>query len=108
MGEYGKEDKKIIFSESGKRHAEFKIKLQYDDLGQSEFFRSVVAAYLDEDPLFMSFVDSMKGRIDKQKQRQREIVKKERNKAKENERVFSLTEDEVENIFDILERETGI
>ena len=39
MSDYGEEKKKIVFDSSGKKHAEFKIKLQYDGLGQGEFFR---------------------------------------------------------------------
>ena len=108
MSKYGKENKKIVFGESGKTHAEFKIKLHYDGLAQGEFFREVVSAYVNEDPLFMDFVTNMKDRVEKQSKRQREVAKKERELSRKTEKEFSLTDKEVESIFDLLERETGI
>ena len=105
---YGEEKKKIVFDSSGKRHAEFKIKLQYDGLGQGDFFREVVSAYLSEDPQFMDFVHGLKDRLEAQNKRQRELVRKERKMSNDNERDFSLSEEEVESIFDLLERETGL
>lgn len=108
MTKYGEENKKIIFSDTGKTHAEFKIKLQYDSLAQGDFFREVVSAYLSEDEAFMTFLEGMKERLQNQSKRQREVVKKERELSKNTAKDFSLTEQEVENIFDLLERETGI
>ena len=108
MSDYGEEKKKIVFDSSGKKHAEFKIKLQYDGLGQGEFFREVVAAYLSEEPEFMSFVHALKERVDAQDKRQREVVRKERSMSEDNKKDFALTSDEAESIFDLLERETGL
>jgi len=108
MPEYGEEKKKIVFDSSGKKHAEFKVKLQYDGLGQGEFFREVVSAYLSEEPEFMNFVHALKERIEVQDKRQREVVKKERSMSEVNKKDFALTSDEVESIFDLLERETGL
>ncbi len=108
MAEYGEEEKRIFFASSGKKHAEFKIKLQYDGLAQGDFFREVVAAYLSEEPHFMNFLHELKNKREVQSKRQREVVRKERATAKQNQKDFALTEDEVESIFDLLERETGI
>ncbi len=108
MAEYGEENKKIIFSETGKTHAEFKIKLQYDGISQGDFFRQVVSAYLDEDTDFMNFMHSLKDRMKVQSKRQREIIKKERKLAKKSEKDFTLTYSEVEIILEILERDTVI
>lgn len=108
MEEYGEERKKIIFDESGRTHAEFKIKLQYDGLGQGEFFREIVSSYLKEDPHFMEFLNSMKERLGTQQRTQREVTKRERTMAKKTEKDFRLTDDEVDNIFDLLEKETNL
>ena len=51
---------------------------------------------------------SLKERMKIQSKRQREIIKKERKLAKKSEKDFTLTDKEVESIFDLLERETGI
>ena len=108
MNEYGKRDKRVIFQDTDKRHAELKIKLHYDGLSQSEFFREIVSAYLKEDPLIIEIVDSIKERADKQKQRQRNITKKDRQIAEQTETNFALNNSEVESIFDLLEKETKI
>ena len=108
MGEYGKTTKRIIFQDTDKRHADLKLKLHYDGLSQSEFFREVVSAYLEEDPLAIELVESFKEKVDRQKQRQRDIAKNDRKKYKQTESDFALNPDEVESIFDLLERETKI
>lgn len=108
MGEYGKRDKKIIFQDTDKRHAELKIKLHYDGLSQSEFFREIVSTYLEEDPLIIEVVDGIKEKINRQKSRQRDITKKERQMASQTKENFALNQDEVESIFDLLEKETKI
>ena len=105
---YGEESKRVVFDSSGKKHADFKIKLQYDGLGQGEFFREVVSAYLSEQPEFMSFLEELKDRLEAQDKRQREVVRKERDMSRKNEKDFRLSDDDVESIFDLLERETGI
>ena len=56
---YGKTGKKILFYDTDKRHADLKIKLQYDGLGQSEFFRALVTGYLEEDPSIMDYVSKI-------------------------------------------------
>ena len=108
MGEYGKRDKKITFQDTDKRHAELKIKLHYDGLSQSEFFREIVSTYLEEDPLIIEVVDGIKEKINRQKSRQRDITKKERQMASQTKENFALNQDEVESIFDLLEKETKI
>ena len=79
---YGKEYKKITFYDSDKRHADLRIRLQYDGMKQSEFFRAVVTAYLEKDDHFMAFLE------------QKEVKSK-----------FALDEGEIDSIFDLLEEE---
>ena len=101
---YGKTDKKILFYDTDKRHAELKIKLQYDGLGQSEFFRALVTGYLEEDPSIIEFVDSYKESDGRQSKRQQQVTKKEVKQGREILKTFAA--DELENIFDIIEKET--
>ena len=100
---YGKTGKKILFYDTDKRHADLKIKLQYDGLGQSEFFRALVTGYLDEDPSIMEYVDSYKETSGKQSGRHQRVTKKERSIEREVTKTFASNE--IENIFDIIERE---
>ena len=108
MAEYGNETKRVVFGESGKKLADFKIRLQYDGFKQGQFFNEIVSAYLEEDPDFMLFISSLKDRLAEQSQHRRRIAKRERAEAQEIKKDFALTDDEVESIFDLLERETGI
>jgi hypothetical protein len=101
--DYGKTGKKILFYDTDKRHAELKIKLQYDGLGQSEFFRVMVTGYLEEDPSIMEFMDSYKESDGKQSGRQQRITQKETQQAREVAKTFASSE--IENIFDIIEKE---
>ena len=100
---YGKTDKKILFYDTDKRHAELKIKLQYDGLGQSEFFRALVTGYLEEDPSITDFVDSYKENDGRQSKRQQQVTKKETEQGREILKTFAA--DELETIFDIIEKE---
>lgn len=100
---YGKTDKKILFYDTDKRHAELKIRLQYDGLKQSEFFRAMVTGYLEEDPSIMEYVDAYKESDGRQSGRQQKITQKETKQGRELAKTFA--ENEIENIFDIIERE---
>jgi len=41
LPKYGEDYKKVMFYDSDKRHADLKLRLQYDGLKQNEFFRAV-------------------------------------------------------------------
>ncbi len=97
---------KITFYVNTKRKAELKIKLFSDGLTQSAFFRSVINAYLEENEAFMSWMEVCKDKTGKlQSKSLKTKMARERKKIKELENKFALNDDEIENIFDILERE---
>ena len=52
--------KKIMYWDSVYRHEQFKVKLKYDNLKQSEFFRVITQAYIDDDSDILSFVTKYK------------------------------------------------
>ena len=100
---YGKTGKKVLFYDTDKRHADLKIRLQYDGLGQSEFFRAIVTGYLENDPLIAEYVTIYKEENGSQSKRQQAVVKKEIEEERRLSKVFA--NDEIENIFDIIEKE---
>jgi len=102
---YGEGKKKVVFYDSDKRHAELRVKLQYDGMTQSDFFRSVVGGYLEDDPLIVEFIHTMRQRLEKGSGRQRKIWKEDSAGAATTRDQFALNEDELEDIFDILEKE---
>tara|TARA_Y100000310_G_scaffold299899_1_gene335120 strand:- start:350 stop:688 length:339 start_codon:yes stop_codon:yes gene_type:complete len=108
LPKYGEDYKKIIFYDSDKRHADLKIRLQYDGLKQGEFFKAVMTAYLEKDGDFMKFLDRYKRdneTMDKTKMRKQEKIKK---REKELKTKFSLEDNEIESIFDMLEEHSDL
>ena len=102
---YGKEYKKITFYDSDKRHADLRIRLQYDGMKQSEFFRAVVTAYLEKNEHFMAFLDLHMSDNEVRSESKRKKVQKANKKEKEVKSKFALNEGEVDSIFDLLEEE---
>lgn len=102
---YGREGKKIVFYDTDKRHAELKIRLKYDQLTQAEFFRTLIGGYLAKDKDILSFLH--KYMEESGKQSKSNLVKNRQLIAagRDIESKFALNEDEIENIFDILEEE---
>jgi hypothetical protein len=104
---YGTLKKKIVFYDSDKRYADLKIRLGHDGLSQAKFFRGILTGYLSQDPDILNFVDKIKA-----EKRKNSSTKKRNKKSRAliNEGAealsrLSLNEDEIENIFDILEKE---
>ena len=97
---------KLAFYLDSKLHENLKIRLYYDQIKtQSEFFRYCVESYLNQEPLFMTFLDDYK--INKKVQSKTRALKskKQRVAGKKLMEELALTEEDVQNIFDILEEE---
>ena len=97
--------KKVVYYEVPKKHADLKIRWQYDGLGQTEFFRLITAAYLDQDERILDVIHEYKKENLIQNNVKREKTQKLYDKKKQTETKFALKKDEVKSIFDILERE---
>jgi|TARA_Y100000296_G_C5116748_1_gene228158 hypothetical protein len=96
----------LSFGIDSKLHENLKIRLYYDQIrNQSEFFRYCVESYLEQNPLFMEFLDDYK--INKKVQSKARTTKSRKLRAKGEKMLqdLALTETEIENIFDILEEE---
>ena len=97
--------KRVIYYEIPKKHADLKIRWQYDGLGQTEFFRLLTTAYLEQDERILSIIHEYKKNNSIQNNVKREKTQKMYEKKKQIESKFALKEGEVESIFDILEME---
>ena len=98
-------NKKIIFTVSERQKEDFKIRLQYDGLTQATFFRAVMSGYLAKDIDMMNFLNTFKEGNGIHNKQQRSKALKGVEATKETKNLFALDDDEVENIFDILESE---
>jgi len=96
----------LSFSLNSKLHENLKIRLYYDQIKtQSEFFRYCVESYLEQDPLFMAFLDDYKINKKVQSKKRANKSRKLRNTGEQLMKELALTEEEIENIFDILEED---
>ena len=104
MPDYGSATKKICFDSTDKLHADLKICLHYDDIKIREFFNEIVKGYVEKNDKILAFVDEIKEKkaISKNK---RGKVERARTKEKNVVKQCGLSENEIENIFDILEKE---
>ena len=108
LPKYGEDYKKIMFYDSDKRHADLKIRLQYDGLKQNEFFKAAITAYLEKDDDFMKFLNRYRennGVMDKTKMKKQKKIEKQEKQLKTK---FSLGDNEIESIFDMLEEHSDL
>jgi|TARA_Y100000593_G_C4227792_1_gene295355 predicted DNA-binding protein len=99
--DYGKQNKRIVFTANDNKHAKFILKLKYDGFTQSAFFREVINAYIEENEALLAFINEIKPQSKAKKAK----TKKLRQKGKQNLVDLALNDGEIENIFDILEQE---
>ena len=97
--------KKVIFTIPENTKAKLKVQLHYDSLTQSQFFRGILEGYENKDTDFMNFVSTLKAKLGVQSKPQLKKVVKNIKEGKQTSSRFALGDEEVENIFDILEEE---
>ncbi len=84
-------------------HAEFLLKLKYDKLTQKKFFRLMVESYLKDDSDMKNLISkTIENKLSKRKKKNK--IKEEQQQQTISED-FGLDENEIKNIFDILEKE---
>jgi len=100
-----KNEKKIIFYDTEKRHANLKVRLQHDSLSQSAFFRMMITGYLENNAGILEYMDEYKANNNVQSKAHRKASKKNIEAGKVLENALGLGNEEVENIFDLIEQE---
>ena len=107
MPRYGKTIKQICFDSTDQLHANLKIRLHYDDIKIKEFFNAVVEAYMNKNEHFMGFIEELKAHKEVSKAKRRKTARAN-SRARNVEQAFGLNESEIEDIFDIIEKELGV
>jgi len=103
---YGKEKKKIVFTDTDKRHADYRIRLKHDGLSQNIFFRMLVTGYLESDERISSFIRDVKEEHSKQGKKRRATSDRLQRAGQEGKKIFAMSTADKERIYDILEKET--
>jgi len=96
---------RIMFTVPERQKADFKIRLQYDSLTQVKFFQAIMEGYVNKDPDLMTYLNKFKKNNAIQNIEQRKKTMTNIKKADQTKTKFNLGDDEVESIFDILEKE---
>ena len=102
------ERKKIMFYDSEDRQIKFRIRCQHDGLTQSQFLRMMVTGYIEGNSLIFDFLDKQKEKLNVQGKAKRSKMSQIKKATEKNIKKFSLNENEIEDIFDIIETETNI
>ena len=103
----GEKMKKVVFYDTEHRHAELKVHLAHDKLSQSEFYRAVLTGYIRKDSDMLAFVDKLKASKKVGEPIKKKDINRSRKLIKDGDETMAklgLAEDDIENIFDILEQ----
>ena len=104
---YGTMKKKVVFYDSDKRFADFKLMLKRDGLSQAQFFRGIISGYIDNDESLLDFVDKLK-KNKKIGNQSKTSVNENRRLIKKGKQLISdlnLQDNEKISIFDLIESE---
>jgi len=96
--DYGKLNKRIVFTENDHRHVKFLMKLKSLGLTQAKFFRYIITGLLNDDSRIHDFVEEISDVSKKRKGQARKLRQAGQEKAND----YGLSENEVENIFDMI------
>jgi hypothetical protein len=106
MNDFHSTHSKLTFFVNSKSHENLKVRLYYDEIKtQTEFFRICVESYLNQDKLFMEFLDDYKITKRVQSKKRTTTSRKLRDKGTQIMKDLALSEEDIENIFDVLEED---
>jgi len=99
------EMQKVTFYADKDEHVRLKIRLQQDSITQSDFYRCMLQGYINKDEAILELIDNYKEKNKRQNAERRKKAQKSLGKGRDVETKFALGNDEIENIFDLLEQE---
>lgn len=98
----------IGFEDEDTTYAKLLIKLKHEGITKRQFFRGVVASFLEDDPTFIEYIVEFKKRKDLHVKGKQNILDKERTLSDATGRRFRLPDSEIEDIFDMFEEEMDL
>ena len=88
-----------------KESADLKIRLRYDGLKQSEFFRALLKMYVSQDPLMLQVVERIKQNQKVMGKKRLQKTSKDYDKSRDLLEELGITDSDKQNIFDLIELE---
>tara|TARA_Y100001937_G_scaffold127792_1_gene201153 strand:+ start:3850 stop:4176 length:327 start_codon:yes stop_codon:yes gene_type:complete len=98
---YGKNDKRIVFTDTDHRHAQLLVRLRTDGMKQSQFFRSLITGYIEQDERIVSYFDDVKEQSKERKVKSNKL----RKSGQELMSSSGFSQDQIEDIFDMIAQE---
>ena len=98
----------IGFEDEDTTYAKLLVKLKHEGITKRQFFRGVVASFLEDEPYFSEYILEFKKRKSLYAKGKQKILDKEREVSDSIDKKFGLSKDEVEDMFDIFDEEMGI
>lgn len=93
----------ITLSISEQKYMELLIKIRHENLNWKRFFGFLINGFVEDDPRIMEYIDLQMANI-RAKSRTK-VLQKERQMVEETKSIFGLDDDEISDIYDILEEE---
>jgi len=100
--------KKVYYWEDSDKQISFLSRLRLDGFNQSQFHRAMVDGYLNDDVDLLAYLEKYKEKHTVQGKVKRALVRRMKREAQETIKQFSLNDEEVESIFDVIERESNL
>ena len=97
--------KRIVFESSTHKHAQLKVRLQYDSMTQAEFFRCLIEGYLAKDERILEYLEGYRLSKGKDSKRNAKYRNKDTEKSEDLLKKFGIKDEELQNIFDLIEEE---
>jgi len=95
----------IQFPSLEELHVNLLLKLKFDDVTKYFFFNECMKAYITEDPDFMPFLEKMKEKSMLSRKFRTKKAKALRKKEQDIKNKFALDLQDIEDIFDTIEKE---
>ena len=102
LTDYGNTTKRVVFTENDHRHAQLILKLKYMRLTQAAFFRHLITGLIEDDPRIIEYVNEISVRSKQKKTKSEKLQKIGAQKSRD----FGLSENDVEDIFDLIAEES--
>ena len=99
------EEENEEYGHTDKRYAELRLRLHYDGMSQRDFFRAMVTGYIQGHPDIVSYIEVVKNHKKKHPQWKKRKVAASYAAQAEMEKKFGLNKDDIESIFDLIEKE---
>lgn len=96
-------NKKVVFKENPKRHADFKIRCEYEGISQSKFFRLMLRKMCEKDKRILSLIDEWKDKNGKMSKRRQKLIEEDRQKKEEFEEEFGMSDEEISNLYELFD-----